>query len=95
MIYNKVTSNEVALFFYFYFMDKQEILKRFFTNKEQDIYNRVQYKLEYSMSFRNDNSFEKIWKDYWITKQGMQQLYKKIEKHLNNLYIKLKKDEIK
>lgn len=76
-------------------MDKQEILKKMFSEKEQDIYNRVQYKLKHSKSFRNPNSFGNIWKEYWVTKQAIQQMYIKIEKHLNSLFDKLNQNDKK
>jgi len=63
-------------------MDKEKILKKMFTSKEQIIYNRTQLK--------RNNTFVAIGKDLWISKQAVAQSYEKIKRHLDNLYIKLK-----
>lgn len=63
-------------------MTKEDILKTYFTEREQLIFNRTQLKIK--------NTFPEIWKDLWVSKQYIEQTYRNSKAKFDKLYLKLK-----
>ncbi len=68
-------------------MKEQDILNKYFTEREQLIFNRTQIKIK--------NTFPVIWKDLWVSKQYIAKTYNNIKSKYDKLYLKLKDYEMK
>lgn len=66
-------------------MNKMELAKKCLSPKDYEVWFRTQLKLK--------NSFPKIAKDFWVSKQAIHKKYYKIAIQVNKLFFNQKKDE--